>query len=83
MLRSNNRIFKSRKKALDKRVRNKKYLKEEIYSNHHIFHSNINLTRNMNAQNIIWDKNYQFKCIINQVKEENSSLKAKIWNMEK
>jgi hypothetical protein len=37
----------------------------------------------MAAQNIIWDKNYNFKCIINEAKEENSSLKARIWNMEK
>jgi len=37
----------------------------------------------MVAQNIIWDKNYNFKCVINQVKEENSSLKARIWNVEK
>jgi hypothetical protein len=37
----------------------------------------------MAAQNIIWDKNYNFKCVINQIKEENSSLKARIWNVEK
>lgn len=37
----------------------------------------------MTAQNIIWDKNYNYKCLINQVKEENSSLKARIWNVEK
>ena len=37
----------------------------------------------MTAQNIIWDKNYNFKCIINEAKEENCSLKAHIWNIEK
>jgi hypothetical protein len=37
----------------------------------------------MTAQNLIWDKNYNFKCVINQVKEENNSLKARIWNVEK
>lgn len=37
----------------------------------------------MTAQNIIWDKNYTFKCLINQAKDENSSLKARIWNLEK
>lgn len=37
----------------------------------------------MTAQNLIWDKNYNYKCIINNIKEENSSLKARIWNVEK
>jgi hypothetical protein len=37
----------------------------------------------MTAQNIIWEKNYNYKCVINQVKEENSGLKARIWNVEK
>jgi hypothetical protein len=37
----------------------------------------------MTAQNLIWDKNYNYKCVINTVKEENSSLKARIWNVEK
>lgn len=83
MLRSQNRSFKARQKQLDKRVRNKNKLREEIMSNHDIFHSNINLYRNKAAQNIIWDKNYTFKCLINQTKEHNSSLRARIWNMEK
>lgn len=83
LLRNKNKSFKARQKQLDKRVRNKKLLREEIYSNHNIFQSNIDLYRNMTAQNIIWDKNYSFKCLINQIKDENSSLKARIWNMEK
>jgi hypothetical protein len=37
----------------------------------------------MTAQNIIWVKNYELKEGINKVKEENSSLKARIWNVEK
>ena len=83
ILRQNNKSFKAKQKQLDRRVKNKKLLKEEIYSNHNIFHSNVNLYRNMTAQNIIWDKNYNFKCVINQIKEEISSLKARIWNVEK
>lgn len=83
LLRSHNRSFKARQKQLDQRVRSKKKLREEIYSNHNIFHSNIDLYRNMNAQNIIWDKNYTFKCLINQATTENSALKARIWNIEK
>ncbi len=42
-------------------MKKKKYLKEEIYKNHNIFHSlsNINhFSRTMTAQNIIWVKNY-------------------------
>ena len=65
ILRSNNKSFKSKQRTMDKRIRNKKFLREEIYSNHNIFHSNVNLYRNMTAQNIIWDKNYNFKCVIN------------------
>lgn len=65
ILRQNNKIFKTRQRQLDKRVRNKKLLREEIYSNHNIFQSSINLYRNKTAQNIIWDKNYNFKCLIN------------------
>jgi FtsZ-binding cell division protein ZapB len=37
----------------------------------------------MTAQNIIWTKNYELKEGINKLKEENSSLKARIWNVEK
>jgi cell division protein FtsB len=37
----------------------------------------------MTAQNLIWDKNYHCKCAMNRVKEENSALKARIWNLEK
>lgn len=37
----------------------------------------------MTAQNIIWDKNYTYKKAINHLKEENSSLKARVWNVEK
>ena len=37
----------------------------------------------MNAQNILWDKKYDYQRGINQLKESNSALKAKIWNMEK
>ena len=83
ILRQNNKSFKCRQHQLDRRVRNKKHLREEIYSNHNIFQSSINLYRNKIAQNIIWDKNYNFKCLINEAKEENSSLKAYIWNMVK
>ena len=35
----------------------------------------------MTAQNIIWGKNYNLKQKINTLKEENSSLKARIWNV--
>ena len=83
ILRNNNKLFKSRQKKLDKRVKNKKQLREEIYSNHNVFQSNVNLYRNMAAQNILWDKNYSFKCVINEAKEENNSLRAHIWNIEK
>ena len=69
ILRHNNKEFKAKQKQLDRRVKNKKLLREEIYSNHNIFHSSVNLYRNMSAQNIIWDKNYNFKCVINQIKE--------------
>ena len=69
ILRNNNKLFKSRQKKLDKRVKNKKQLREEIYSNHNVFQSNVNLYRNMSAQNILWDKNYSFKCVINEAKE--------------
>ena len=61
-----------------------KFLKEEIYKNHNIFHSLTNLnhfSKTMTAQNIIWIKNYELKEGINKVKEENSSLKARIWNV--
>jgi hypothetical protein len=37
----------------------------------------------MTAQNIVWGKNYQLKQRINTLKEENSSFKARIWNVEK
>jgi len=83
ILRQASKEFKAKQKRLDRRVRSKQLLQEEIYSNHNIFQSNVNLYRNMTAQNIIWDKNYNFKCVINQIKEENSSLKARIWNVEK
>ena len=43
----------------------------------------MNLYRNMNAQNILWDKKYDYQQGINQLKDSNSSLKAKIWNIEK
>ncbi len=83
LLRIQNRSFKTRQKNLNKRVRNKNQLREEIYSNHNIFHSSIDLYRTKTAQNLIWDKNYTYKCLINQAKDENSSLKARIWNLEK
>lgn len=83
ILRKNNESFKAKQLMLNKRIKNKKQLREEIYSNHNIFQSSINLYRNMTAQNLIWDKNYNYKCVINQVKEENSSLRARIWNVQK
>jgi hypothetical protein len=83
ILRQNNRQFQQKQKLQNKRIKSKKYLRQEIYSNHNIFQSNIDLYRNMTAQNIIWDKNYNYKQIINLLKEDNSSLKAKIWNVEK
>lgn len=83
LLRQNNLSFKEKRHRFDKRMQNKRQLREEIYSNHNIFQSSVDLYRNMTAQNIIWDRNYRCKCAINQIKEENSSLKAKIWNVEK
>lgn len=83
LLRQSNKQFKAKQKRLDRRVRSKKLLREEIYSNHNIFHSSVNLYRNMAAQDIIWDKNYNSICLINLIKEENCSLKARIWNVEK
>ena len=37
----------------------------------------------MTAQNILWDKKYDYQRSINQLKDENSALKARIWNVEK
>ncbi len=81
ILRDNNRSFKEMLRKRNKRIKNKKYLRDEIYSNHNVFQSKINLYRNMTAQNIIWDKNYNYKVSINGLKEENCSLKSRIWNM--
>lgn len=69
LLRSQNQSFKSKQKKMNRRIRNKKHLREEIYSNHNIFQSTIDLYRNKTAQNLIWDKNYTFKCLINEIKE--------------
>lgn len=70
-------------KRINRRIRCKKFLRQEIDKNHNIFQSRVNLSRNMVAQNILWDKNYSLKQAINQLHEENSSLKARIWNFEK
>lgn len=83
LLRANNKSFKKKQRLLNRRVKDRRQLREEIYSDHNIFQSSVNLYRNMTAQNIIWDKNYNYKCVINAVKEDNSSLKARIWNVEK
>lgn len=80
-LRKNNSEFKASQRRLNRRMKNKRYLRNEIYSNHNIFQSNVNLYGTMTAQNILWDKKYNYQCSINQLRDENSGLRARIWNM--
>ena len=83
LLRQRNQTHKSKHRKLNRRARNRKTLRKEIYSNHNVFQSDVDLYRNMTAQNILWDKKYDYQRGINQLKEANSSLKARIWNVEK
>jgi muconolactone delta-isomerase len=83
ILRGQERAYKSRVKREGKMMRMKKHLKEQIYSNSNIFQvPDMKFSRKA-AQNMIWEKNYKLKMSINILREENSSLKAKLWNIEK
>lgn len=42
-----------------------------------------NKPKHKKMQNRIWLTNYSYKISINRLKEQNSSLKAKLWNLEK
>lgn len=64
-------------------IKRRKYLKYHIYENTNIFQLPSTKFNRSSAQNIIWEKNYKLKMAINILKEENSSVKAKLWNIEK
>lgn len=82
-LRTQNKNYTREIKRKNRRIKKKKHLISEIYQNHNIFHHSSTMQKRRLAQNIIWQRNYELKMSINLLKEENNSVKAKLWNIEK
>ena len=82
-LRNQNKAHTKHIKQKNRRIKRKKNLIEEIYQNKNIFQHSSTMFKRKLIQNIIWQRNYELKMAINLLKEENSSIRARLWNVEK
>lgn len=82
-LREQSQAYKSKVRREKRRVKKRVHLASHLQQNANVFQLGVRGFSRKAAQNIIWEKNYQLKVLINALKEDNSSLKARLWNFEK